>query len=167
MDIIIDSRYDITLITEKTLGGLSESPKIKKGQKINLVQVTGKASISGYVELDLYFGTKEGPVKIKVEAYVVKGMTLLINIPCQLNEWKEEHFWNLEIRDNWLDWPNKHSEDVLRQAEAHAKLIKRLADIRTPNPSPGFIVPTNTTTSQAPEALKPHPVYYSQPRGHG
>ena len=40
-----------------------------------LVQVTGKASISGYVELDLYFHTKEGPVKIKVKAYVVKGMT--------------------------------------------------------------------------------------------
>ena len=37
--------------------------------------MTGKASISGYVEPGLYFGTKEGPVKIKVEAYVVKGMT--------------------------------------------------------------------------------------------
>ena len=74
-DIIIDSRSDITLISEKALGGPLEGPKIKKGQKINLVQVTGKASISGYVELDLYFRTKEGPVKIKVEAYVVKGMT--------------------------------------------------------------------------------------------
>ena len=48
---------------------------MKKGQKINLVQVTGKASISGYIELELYFNTKDGPVKIKVEAYVVKGMT--------------------------------------------------------------------------------------------
>ena len=28
-----------------------------------------------YIDLDLYFHTKEGPVKIKVEAYVVKGMT--------------------------------------------------------------------------------------------
>ena len=27
------------------------------------------------MELDLYFCTKEGPVKIKVEAYVVEGMT--------------------------------------------------------------------------------------------
>ena len=27
------------------------------------------------MELDLYFGTKEGPVKIKVEVYVVKGLT--------------------------------------------------------------------------------------------
>ena len=74
-DIIINSRSDITLISEKALGSLSEAPKIKKGQKINLVQVTGKASISGYVKLELYFCTKEGPVKIKVEAYVAKGMT--------------------------------------------------------------------------------------------
>ena len=74
-DIIIDSRSDITLISAKTLEGLSGGPKMKEGQKINLVQVTGKASISGYVELDLYFNTKDGPVKIKVEAYIVKGMT--------------------------------------------------------------------------------------------
>ena len=32
-------------------------------------------TISGYVDLDLYFRTKEGPVKIRVEAYVIKGMT--------------------------------------------------------------------------------------------
>ena len=64
--------------------------------------------------------------------------------------------------DNWPDQPNKHSKDALRQAEAHANLIKKLADIRTPNPSPGFSVPTNTATSQAPEALKLHPVYYSK-----
>jgi hypothetical protein len=41
-------------------------------------------------------------------------------------------------------------------------LIKKLADVRTPNPSPRFSVPTNTATSQAPEALKLHPVYYSK-----
>ena len=34
-DIIIDSGSDITLISEKALGGLSESLKIKKRQKIN------------------------------------------------------------------------------------------------------------------------------------
>ena len=42
------------------------------------------------------------------------------------------------------------------------KLIKKLADIRTPNPSLGLLVPTNTATSQAPEALKLHPVCYSK-----
>ena len=57
-----------------------------------------------------------------------------------------------------MNTPRMH----LRQAEAHVKLIKKLADIKTPNPSPGFSVPTNTATSQAPEALKPHPVYYSK-----
>jgi hypothetical protein len=40
-----------------------------------LVQVTRNTSISGYVEVDLYFHTPDGPVKINVEAYVVKGMT--------------------------------------------------------------------------------------------
>ena len=67
-----------------------------------------------------------------------------------------------ENPDNWLDRPNKHSKNALRQAKAHTKLIKKLADIRTPNPSPGFSVPTHTATSQASEALKPHPVYYSK-----
>ena len=71
-DIIIDSGSDITLISMNTLNALVEVPKIKKGQKINLVQVTGKASISGYVELDLYFRTKEGPVKIKYSLSVKK-----------------------------------------------------------------------------------------------
>src|ERR1700683_2956873 len=75
LDIIIDSGSDITLISMRTLDGLHEVPKVKKGQKINLVQVTRKASISRYIDLELYFRTKEGLVKIKVEAYVVKGMT--------------------------------------------------------------------------------------------
>jgi hypothetical protein len=56
---------------------LQAIPKIKQGQKINLVQVTGNASISGFVCLDLYFHTPEGLVKINIEAYVVKGMSTL------------------------------------------------------------------------------------------
>jgi len=67
-DIIIDSGSNITLISMKTLNALVEVPKIKKRQKINLIQVTGKISILGYVKLDLYFHTKEGPDKIRVEA---------------------------------------------------------------------------------------------------
>ena len=42
------------------------------------------------------------------------------------------------------------------------KLIRKLANIRTPNPSSGFLVPTNTTTSHAPEVFKLHPIYYSK-----
>ena len=35
----------------------------------------GNASISRYVDIDLYFHTLDGPIKINVEAYVVKGMS--------------------------------------------------------------------------------------------
>ena len=53
---------------------MQNPPKIKQGQRINLVQVTRNASISGYVKVDLYFHTPDSLVKINVEAYVVKGM---------------------------------------------------------------------------------------------
>src|SRR5882672_1689227 len=66
---------DITLISDKSLAEMQNSTKFRQGQRINLVQVTGNASISGYVDIDLYFHTPEGPVKINVEAYVVKGMS--------------------------------------------------------------------------------------------
>ena len=49
--------------------------KLRQGQQVNLVQVTGNVSISGYVDIDLYFYTPDGPIKINVEAYVVKGMS--------------------------------------------------------------------------------------------
>ena len=48
--------------------------KLQQGQQVNLVQVMGNVSISGYVNIDLYFHTLNGPNKINVEAYVVKGM---------------------------------------------------------------------------------------------
>ena len=66
---------DITLISQKLLATLQSAIKIRQGQQINLVQVTGNASISGYVEIELYFHTPDSPVKINVEAYVVKGMS--------------------------------------------------------------------------------------------
>jgi hypothetical protein len=53
---------------------MQNPPKVRQGQKINLVQVTGNASISGYIEVDIYFHTPDGTVKINVKAYVVKGM---------------------------------------------------------------------------------------------
>ena len=73
--IIVDSGSDITLISQKTLDQMCKPPKIRTGQRINLIQVTGNAIITGYVTLDVYFKTDDGPVLIKVEAYVVKGMS--------------------------------------------------------------------------------------------
>jgi len=73
--VIIDSGSDITLISEAALDQLTVKPKVKTGQKIKLIQVTGTSSISGFVTLDVYFYSEEGPIKLTVEAYVVKGMT--------------------------------------------------------------------------------------------
>lgn len=73
--LIIDSGSDITLISQKTLDQIWKPPKVRTGQRIKLIQVTGNAIITGYVTLDIYFKTDEGPVLIKVEAYVVKGMS--------------------------------------------------------------------------------------------
>ena len=73
--VIIDSGSDITLISQKTLDRMLKAPKIRAGQRIKLIQVTGKTIITGYVILDLIFRTPKGPVKINVEAYVVKGMS--------------------------------------------------------------------------------------------
>ncbi|EDR10742.1 uncharacterized protein LACBIDRAFT_324609 [Laccaria bicolor S238N-H82] len=73
--VIIDSGSDITLISQKTLDQMLKAPKIRVGQQIKLIQVTGKAIITGYVILDLIFKTPKGPVQINVEAYVVKGMS--------------------------------------------------------------------------------------------
>jgi hypothetical protein len=63
------------LISFKLLLEIQKPPKVRQGQRINLVQVTRNASISGYVEVDLYFHTMDGPVKINVDAYVGKGMS--------------------------------------------------------------------------------------------
>lgn len=73
--VIIDSGSDITLISHKLLSELSPAPKWKTGQKVNLVQVTGNATISGFVNLDLFFHTPESTFKINIDAYAVKGMT--------------------------------------------------------------------------------------------
>ena len=73
--IIVDSGSNITLISQKALEQMKKPPKIKTGQHIKLVQVTGNTTITGYIILNVYFESDEGPVLIKVEAYVVKGMS--------------------------------------------------------------------------------------------
>ncbi|GJJ15886.1 hypothetical protein Clacol_010164 [Clathrus columnatus] len=73
--IIIDSGANITLISQSCLVNMKNSPKIKKGQHVNLVQVTGASTISGYITLPIYFETNLGMIELIVDAYVVKGMT--------------------------------------------------------------------------------------------
>ncbi|KAF8594097.1 hypothetical protein BDV93DRAFT_459666, partial [Ceratobasidium sp. AG-I] len=73
-DIIIDTGSDITLLSHKFWSSMKQAPKEKSGQKVSLVQVTGKTSTTGYVNTTLTFETEQGPVKMHVEAYVIKGM---------------------------------------------------------------------------------------------
>ncbi|QRV81428.1 Ty3/Gypsy polyprotein/retrotransposon [Ceratobasidium sp. AG-Ba] len=77
-EITVDSGSDITLISHNFWSSMKKPPEEKSGQKINLIQVTGRTSITGYVVLELTFPTKGGPVKMQVEAYVVKGMKVPI-----------------------------------------------------------------------------------------
>ncbi|KAF7306872.1 TY3B-TY3B protein [Mycena indigotica] len=74
LTVIIDSGSDITLISRKAFEALTIRPKVKTGHDIKLIQVTGKSSISGYVILDLFFETDDGPIRMTVEAYIVTGM---------------------------------------------------------------------------------------------
>ena len=98
--IILDSGSDITLISHKTLNSISNGPKIKTGQRINLVQVTGNSTISGFVSIPLYFSTNDGPVIITVDAYVVKGM----NTPFILgNDFADQYQLSL-IRKNGVSF---------------------------------------------------------------
>lgn len=129
--VIIDSGSDITLISHKLLEELSPAPKWKMGQKINLVQVTGNASISGFVNLDLYFHTPEAPVKINIDAYAVKGMTTPIILgndfadQYSLSLMRKEGNTYLELGDSGsrIRVENSTSETLVDE-EGHAFQVK-------------------------------------------
>ena len=95
-ELIADSGSDITLISMNTLTSMKDPPKIKTGQRINLIQVTGTSKISGFVNLPIYFDTEEGPVHIEVEAYVVKGMSTPVILG---NDFADQYSISL-IREN-------------------------------------------------------------------
>jgi hypothetical protein len=59
MKVIVDSGSDITLMSQKALDKVSRPLKLKGGQDIEFIQVTGKASISGLVTLNLFSHTSE------------------------------------------------------------------------------------------------------------
>ena len=73
--VIVDSNSDITLILQEMLDQMLKAPKVQVGQWIKLIQVTGKAIITGYVILDLIFRTSKRPVQMNIEVYVIKGMS--------------------------------------------------------------------------------------------
>jgi len=86
--VIIDSGSNISLISSQLISQIQPPLKIKIGQKIKISQVTGRSSTSEYVNIDLYFDTEDGPVRLDLEAYVVKDM----NAPIILgNEFADQY----------------------------------------------------------------------------
>ena len=61
-------------MNQETYDSLEPKPKKWKGQNITLVQVTNKSSITEFVTLPLTFDTKDGPIEMTVEAYIVPKM---------------------------------------------------------------------------------------------
>jgi hypothetical protein len=91
----VNSGSDITLISQKTVDALGTKLKTCAGQCIKLIQVTGNTIISGYVCHDLIFNTPNGPVKINVKAYVVKGMSTPYILGSDLaNQYSISVLWN-------------------------------------------------------------------------
>jgi hypothetical protein len=75
MEAVIDSGSDITLISYDAWKGLKpKTPKMKQGQNVTLIEVTGETQLMGFVKVPIFFETRNGPVKLEVEAYIVKGM---------------------------------------------------------------------------------------------
>jgi len=134
LPVIVDSGSDITLISLATLQTLTSRPKIKTGQKINLIQVTGNSIISGYVIMDLYFVTAQGPVKITVEAYVVKGMTTPFILG---NDFADQYSISIVRRegksyltfgDSGRELPVENTTTMLEDEDGHAFKVRVAAD---------------------------------------
>jgi transposase InsO family protein len=134
--LIADSGSDITLISQDTLKEMNKPLKVKSGQKINLVQVTGSSKISGYVNLPIYFDTKEGPVLIEVEAYVVKGMTTPLILG---NDFADQYSISIIREDNnsYLMFGNSGrksqteslGDSKIRDADGHALKIRVIPNL--------------------------------------
>ncbi|QRV77005.1 Transposon Tf2-1 polyprotein [Ceratobasidium sp. AG-Ba] len=74
-EITFDSGSDITLISQKKWELLKPTPPKRKGSKIKIIQVTNNCFINEFITVPLVFNTKEGPVEMLVEAYIVKDMS--------------------------------------------------------------------------------------------
>jgi len=86
--VIIDSGSNISLISSQLISQIQPPLKIKTGQKIKISQVTGWSSTNEYVNIDLYFNMEDGPVRLDLEAYVIKDM----NAPIILgNEFADQY----------------------------------------------------------------------------
>jgi hypothetical protein len=79
----LNSGANISLISEEFYKLLSLHPKLQKGMKLKLFQLTNKAKILGYVVLSIFIPMTDGrTLKLREELYIIPGM----NIPILLGE---------------------------------------------------------------------------------
>ncbi|KZT31494.1 hypothetical protein SISSUDRAFT_1101501 [Sistotremastrum suecicum HHB10207 ss-3] len=75
IEITVDTGSEITLISHDALSSMDLPPKVKQGQQVKLIEVTGSSSVTGYVNIPVFFNTDSGSIRLDLEAYVVKGMS--------------------------------------------------------------------------------------------
>lgn len=80
LDLRLDSGADIMLISDEFYRSLKTPPQLRKGTKMSLWQLVDKnASIQGYVEINLYIPSSQGPtLQSLAEVYIVPGMAVPI-----------------------------------------------------------------------------------------
>jgi hypothetical protein len=78
IDLRLDSCADVTLLSENFWKSMKRQPKLKRGIKMRLYQLTDKDSeIVGYVDLPVIMETRCGElIQLEAEAYVVSNMTV-------------------------------------------------------------------------------------------
>ena len=79
----LDSGADITLISEDCYKALQPRPKLQKGMKLSLFELTNQVKILGYINLLIFIMMEDGRVlEFIEEAYMIPGM----NVPVLLGE---------------------------------------------------------------------------------
>ena len=83
VQIRLDSGADITLISEECYRSLKMRPKLQKGMKLSLFELTNQAKILGFINLPIFMPTADGRIlEFQEEAYVIPKM----NAPVLLGE---------------------------------------------------------------------------------
>ena len=76
VQLCLDSRADVTPISQEFWRSLRCTPKLKTGIKMNLHALTNNAKIVGYMVIHIFVWSSEGKVlEFEEEVYVVPGIT--------------------------------------------------------------------------------------------
>ncbi len=130
-NIIADSGADITLVSQEVLKKMKDPPRIKTGQPLNLVQVTGNAELKGFVTFPIFIDTDQGPVELSLDAYVVKGMTAPLLLG---NDFADQYCISIirEEGSTHLYLENRADALQFQIASAHISRLKTVTVFQSP-----------------------------------